>query len=47
MKINDGKVVTSLYDKRDGFNFKILKFPDLKGKRTKPPFSQPCFRRID
>ena len=31
MKINDGKVVTSLYDKRDGFNFKILKFPDLRG----------------
>ena len=38
MKNNDGKVVTSLYDKRDGFNFKILKFPDLRGNEPSRRF---------
>ena len=46
MKINDGKVVTSLYDKRDGFNFKILKFPDLRGNVPSRRFYKTKAKRL-
>ena len=31
MKIKGKKIVTSLYDKRDNFNFEIVSYPDLCG----------------
>lgn len=38
MKIANNKIITSIYDKRDAFNFKINSFPNLSGnihyKRT-------------
>ena len=31
LDVLDGEIVTSLYDKRDDFPFKIVNFPDLSG----------------